>query len=156
MDRASGSGVFARDPDAQLDMIELEMTDEMRKNSVSGATAWRMEGCLREFRDFEPVHFWFEYPLHRVDKSGKLVHLEAVGNGPDEKHSGRPSQKMENVEKLRQAFEIVNLDRNGAKLMDLARACNKSDRTIRDWICQANGEFILDRGTVRRMECFSL
>ena len=29
MDRASGSGVFARDPDAQLDMIELELTDNL-------------------------------------------------------------------------------------------------------------------------------
>ena len=29
MDRASGSGVFARDPDAQLDIIELEMTEEV-------------------------------------------------------------------------------------------------------------------------------
>ena len=30
MDRASGSGVFARDPDAQLDMIELPIPDTMR------------------------------------------------------------------------------------------------------------------------------
>ena len=30
MDRASGSGVFARDPDAMLDLIELEMTDGIR------------------------------------------------------------------------------------------------------------------------------
>lgn len=30
MDRASGSGVFARDPDAMLDLIELELTDEIR------------------------------------------------------------------------------------------------------------------------------
>ena len=30
MDRASGSGVFARDPDALLDMTELEMTDACR------------------------------------------------------------------------------------------------------------------------------
>ena len=27
MDRASGSGVFARDPDAMLDMIELELPE---------------------------------------------------------------------------------------------------------------------------------
>ena len=27
MDRASGSGVFARDPDALLDLIELEPTE---------------------------------------------------------------------------------------------------------------------------------
>jgi RecA-family ATPase len=31
MDRASGSGVFARDPDAMLDMIELDVTEELRK-----------------------------------------------------------------------------------------------------------------------------
>ena len=30
MDRASGSGVFARDPDALLDMIELDITDNLR------------------------------------------------------------------------------------------------------------------------------
>lgn len=32
MDRASGSGVFARDPDAQLDMIELAVPDTVRKH----------------------------------------------------------------------------------------------------------------------------
>lgn len=31
MDRASGSGVFARDPDALLDLIELEISDDLRK-----------------------------------------------------------------------------------------------------------------------------
>lgn len=31
MDRASGSGVFSRDPDAQLDLIELPVPDAMRK-----------------------------------------------------------------------------------------------------------------------------
>ena len=31
MDRASGSGVFARDPDALLDLIELEISDDLRQ-----------------------------------------------------------------------------------------------------------------------------
>ena len=31
MDRASGSGVFARDPDAMLDLIELEISDALRE-----------------------------------------------------------------------------------------------------------------------------
>ena len=31
MDRASGSGVFARDPDAMLDLIELDITDSIRQ-----------------------------------------------------------------------------------------------------------------------------
>lgn len=38
MDRASGSGVFARDPDAQLDMIELELTDNIVKREIDSAT----------------------------------------------------------------------------------------------------------------------
>lgn len=34
MDRASGSGVFARDPDALLDLIELEVTDAVQKREI--------------------------------------------------------------------------------------------------------------------------
>lgn len=59
MDRASGSGVFARDPDAQLDMIQLETSEEfMAKNAnVLTSTAWRLESSLREFQNFKPVNF---------------------------------------------------------------------------------------------------
>ena len=35
MDRASGSGVFARDPDALLDMIELPLTDDIMQQEVN-------------------------------------------------------------------------------------------------------------------------
>ena len=38
MDRASGSGVFARDPDALLDLIELEVTDAVRKAEADQET----------------------------------------------------------------------------------------------------------------------
>ena len=37
MDRASGSGVFARDPDAQLDLIELPVSEELREQRVNRA-----------------------------------------------------------------------------------------------------------------------
>lgn len=73
MDRASGSGVFARDPDAQLDMIQLELTDDLKNNVRDGcATAWRLESSLREFPNIQPVNFWFEYPIHRLDTAGDL------------------------------------------------------------------------------------
>lgn len=39
MDRASGSGVFARDPDALIDLVELELTDEIRKQQINSTTA---------------------------------------------------------------------------------------------------------------------
>ena len=37
MDRASGSGVFARDPDALLDLIELPVEEPLRKHIVNSA-----------------------------------------------------------------------------------------------------------------------
>ena len=37
MDRASGSGVFARDPDALLDLIELELTEDIIKQNENNA-----------------------------------------------------------------------------------------------------------------------
>lgn len=37
MDRASGSGVFARDPDALMDLIELELTDAILKQESNKA-----------------------------------------------------------------------------------------------------------------------
>lgn len=37
IDRASGSGVFARDPDAVLDLIELEVTEEIMKQQENKA-----------------------------------------------------------------------------------------------------------------------
>lgn len=43
MDRASGSGVFARDPDALLDLIELEQPDTLQKQETSKKVCHR---CL--------------------------------------------------------------------------------------------------------------
>ncbi len=37
MDRASGSGVFARDPDALMDLIELELSDALIKQEINKA-----------------------------------------------------------------------------------------------------------------------
>ncbi len=37
MDRASGSGVFARDPDALLDLIELPVGEDLRKQEINNA-----------------------------------------------------------------------------------------------------------------------
>ena len=61
MDRASGSGVFARDPDAQLDMIQLDAPEEFIANYADNLsdTAWKLECSLREFKNFKPRNFWF-------------------------------------------------------------------------------------------------
>ena len=65
MDRASGSGVFARDPDALLDLSPLVVPDE-EKDVLDGATAWRLTATLREFKEPEPINIYFRYPVHEL------------------------------------------------------------------------------------------
>lgn len=48
-DRASGSGVFARDPDALLDLIELEVPDTLRANEEGKARIRGIEKALSQF-----------------------------------------------------------------------------------------------------------
>lgn len=48
MDRVSGSGVFARDPDALLDMIELEQTDALRQQQEDAAVCAALEAVMAD------------------------------------------------------------------------------------------------------------
>jgi RecA-family ATPase len=48
MDRASGSGVFARDPDALLDLIELELNDDVMKQEKNKAICKVCESWLKK------------------------------------------------------------------------------------------------------------
>ena len=151
MDRASGSGVFARDPDAQLDMIELELTDEVQ-NWVAkrGATAWRLEGSLREFENFTPVNFWFEYPLHRLDTNEDLKPLPTQGSADAGRLKSKYHKSTEFAEEeFRTAFQAVNFDGSGSTVADMAAYMGLAERTIRDRIKKMNGEFILENGIVR-------
>lgn len=50
MDRASGSGVFARDPDALLDLIELDISDDLRKQ-ITGTEVGKLCGKYLEKYD---------------------------------------------------------------------------------------------------------
>ena len=50
MDRASGSGVFARDPDALIDLSELELTDALLATEEGKIICKTCEEWLRRFR----------------------------------------------------------------------------------------------------------
>ena len=60
MDRASGSGVFARDPDAMLDMIELELSDSVLKQEENKAVCT----ACKQYLD---AHFKWEDDLSQDD-----------------------------------------------------------------------------------------
>ena len=159
MDRASGSGVFARDPDAQLDMIELELSDDVKNwEAKRGATAWRLESSLREFENIVPVNFWFEYPIHRLDDGKSLTQLPTQGS----LEAGRAKNKFSKStdaaeEEFRKAFFAVNFDGGGASVADIAAYLGMAERTVRDRIKKMGGEFTLDKGIVHREpECADL
>lgn len=48
MDRASGSGVFARDPDALIDLVELELSDDIIKTRIDKVKCEHYKKALQE------------------------------------------------------------------------------------------------------------
>lgn len=149
MDRASGSGVFARDPDAQLDMIQLELSDDIENNVRDGnATAWRMESSLREFPNIVPVDFWFEYPIHRVDTEGVLRAMFAQGTAEAGRSKNAHAKNKDLAdEEFRNAYRVLNTA-GSVSVQDMKEYFNCSDKTVYARIKKMNGEFVLKKGHI--------
>ena len=169
MDRASGSGVFARDPDALIDLVELEVSEELLtqrlnqaacevykqalqernnayyqqnvglddllspaqmrmhfekgipdvmdrapytdkleevRNKIQIATAWRVEGTLREFAKFKPVNMWFSYPVHALDESGVLADIKLDDDKPSWQRAKETRKKNAKEDKKQKLIEF--------------------------------------------------
>lgn len=65
MDRASGSGVFARDPDAMLDLIELDVTEALRRQEENKAVC---ATCKR----YLDAHYAWQDELSQDDLCSQL------------------------------------------------------------------------------------
>jgi len=153
MDRASGSGVFARDPDAQLDMIELELSEDIINNvRDNGATAWRLESSLREFANIKPVNFWFEYPLHKIDSRGVLGEMPAQGS-PEAGRLKNPKSKSQDeaATEFRTAYDACNMS-GKVTVNDLADYMEVSDKTIYYRLKKMGDEFCLEKGEIKRRD----
>lgn len=149
MDRASGSGVFARDPDAQLDMIELELSDEVRNMIADrGATGWRLESSLREFQNFTPVDFWFEYPIHRLDLNASLQTMPAQGTAAAGRMKNSKSKTAEEAgDEFRNAFYAQAVD-GSVSVQDIMDYLGISDKTVYARLKKMDGEFVLKKGRI--------
>ena len=149
IDRASGSGVFARDPDAQHDMIELALSDDIKNFVRDGcATGWRLESSLREFPNIKPVNFWFDYPIHRIDANDTLAESPVQGSF----EAGRLKNAFSKTSKeadseFRTAFDILNFD-GYVTVRDLAEYLNVTDKTIYARIKKMKDDFRLEKGKV--------
>ena len=139
MDRASGSGVFARDADALLDMTELDLSDDILFDDQD-TKAYRVESTLREFPNITPVNVWFQYPLHKLDDTGTLANMLPEGADQSAKRN-----KVDRAEQLRNAYEACRAYGN-VTVADLHERLNLSEKTIYERIKNSNGEFYLGTG----------
>lgn len=150
-DRASGSGVFARDPDAQLDVIELQLDGDAKYEAEArGRTAWRLESSLREFQNIIPVDFWFDYPLHTLERSADLSDAPAKGSMAAKRTAeGKNLSREQRAESIRMAYLACSLDPNKpVTVADLAEYLGLSDRAVRDRVKEMPDEFTNTRGVV--------
>lgn len=150
IDRASGSGVFARDPDAQLDIIGLEISDHDKNYVVEqGEIPFRMESSLREFRNIKPINFWFDYPIHRLDTTGILENAPAegtfeAGRVMSSKFSTSDRRKVE----LDAAYDALVSYKEYVTVNDIATYLEKADRTIREWVQEFSDDYKNHKGIV--------
>lgn len=153
MDRASGSGVFARDPDAQLDMIQLDLTEDMKNYVRDGnATAWRMESSLREFANIAPVNFWFEYPIHRVDSSGELQKAYVEGSPmANLTKSKKYTTQEERQASIRTAYQACSC-MSPVTVEAIAEYLGITKRCVRDRLNELKDEFWVHGGVVGQIE----
>lgn len=204
MDRASGSGVFARDPDALIDLVELEVSEELltqrlnqaacevykqalqernnayyqqnvglddllspsqmrthfekgipdvmdrapyvdkleeARNKIQIATAWRVEGTLREFAKFKPVNMWFSYPVHALDETGVLadIQVEEANNHARAKKAreGRKSKEETwevKLQKLETAYDALFDGSDPVTVKEMAEYLDVDEKTVRSHI----------------------
>mgnify|MGYP000368256727 FL=1 len=156
MDRASGSGVFARDPDAQLDMIQLDAPEEFIANYADNLsdTAWKLECSLREFKNFKPRNFWFKYPIHVLDTVGDLDKLFSEGSAEANlaksgKRKQTPARRKEEFDK---AFDICSEDGITANAETIAEYLGFKPRTVRDRVNEFADEYSTHKGIITRHE----
>lgn len=164
IDRSSGSGVFARDPDAILDMIPLAVESERsafdeeadRASGTVPAPAFRITGTLREFPSFPPINLWFRYPVHKVDDTGLLKMAAEEGSLIDIQARGRKAvndakktEKEKRVSELNDAFDTLSDGGKPVELKSVAEYFGVSEKTVRRYV-QASDDFLMGEGKMYR------
>lgn len=157
-DRASGSGVFARDPDAQLDIISLSETEDYKLFMKDGkSSAWEMSSSLREFPNITPLRFTFEYPLHKSDRDGLLNGLAIEGSWEAGQQKNKNSRTHDSVmNEFRTAFDALSMGQSYVTIHDLANYLSCSDKTIYTRVKRSEGEFFVKDGCVRMADTVRL
>lgn len=152
MDRASGSGVFARDPDAQLDVTELVLNESEynRITPATGAVPFRLTCTLREFANPGPVNFWFNWPLHMLDNENlSEAHEEGSALGNLDKSGKRQTTPEGRREILDMAYSALNIE-PPVTIRDLADYMEVSERSVKNYVDENEETYYRQNGCVFR------
>lgn len=118
MDRASGSGVFARDPDALLDLVQLETTPELMKQEENKAACRAMakwlDGNVMDWRhevgqDEALVENQFLEALRNSLTADKLSAVKQVGETAKHAVSALTAWRIDGTLREFPKFEPVNV-----------------------------------------------
>lgn len=151
MDRSSGSGVFARDPDAILDVIQLIVTDDLLPSRPDeDATAWRLDCTLREFASPDPVNFWFSHPVHLLDTADVLKSAAAEGSREGNLSKSSKRTSPENRRSVLDTVYDVCMIAPPVKVSDLEEYTGLSDKTIRRYLAEFKDDYWCQNGIVGR------
>ena len=152
IDRSSGSGVFARDPDAILDLTEIDVPESvyMENAPTDYATAWRVEGSLREFSNFRPFSCWFAFPIHRLDESGVLNEFYSKGSaGANFSKSPNFSTPTSRLADLDMAYGCTAMD-GQTTVTEMANILGKSEKTVRRYIEEFSDHYSVEKSIVKK------
>lgn len=101
MDRASGSGVFARDPDALLDLIELPVGDDLRKQEINNAVGRVCAAALQAAGKLDEVS-----QDDLCSEKAALAACEAVLGTQEYKDTVRAAEAAKRAAEARTAWRI--------------------------------------------------
>lgn len=89
IDRGSGSGVFARDYDLQIDIAELNTRDgEIAEFVPGGMRGVQVSFSCRGFATPEPINALFDFPIFRRSVAGILDECPVRGSAEDARRRG--------------------------------------------------------------------
>lgn len=155
-DRASGSGVFARDADALLDLIALEVPDEVALDTRLGEhdTVWRVSGVLREFRAFSPFDVIWSWPVHVRDREGSFAKCSSLTASMKGGRARAEQREEENADKTRfvESVALRIIEEYGgtrAEAEKLFEAMPWQKRTTKKWLdCCKSVRLVTEKGVL--------
>ncbi|MBO4579263.1 MAG: AAA family ATPase [Clostridiales bacterium] len=151
IDRGAGSGVFARDADAIVDLSTLspdKTTLELLGSKIQdGEKPLLMSFVLRDFKDIPGMPVWFKFPIHYIDTTGLLSGAPVEGSQEDNLNkSSKRTSESERRQALLECFELARVG-DTAKSSSMAKFMNRS--TLYRYLEEFKDEFINEDGIVR-------